>query len=196
MSALEIESLLAMRKREGLPWHYPPRYDQGARHYMITAACYQHEPILGAQASRMVELENSLSVVIAEAAGNHLRAWVVLPNHYHVLVFAPDILGLLKSLGRMHGRLSRRWNLEDRTIGRKVWHGAVETMVKSDRHHCAVLNYIYHNPVKHGYVDRWQDWPFGSARDYLESVGHAEAKRRWEEYPIDRFGEGWDDPEL
>jgi len=117
---------------------------------MITAACYQHEPILGAQASRMVELENSLSVVIAEAAGNHLRAWVVLPNHYHVLVFAPDILGLLKSLGRMHGRLSRRWNLEDRTVGRKVWHGAVETMVKSDRHHCAVLNYIYHNPVKHG----------------------------------------------
>jgi hypothetical protein len=46
MSALEIESLLAMRKRDGLPWHYPPRYDQGVRHYMITAACYRHEPII------------------------------------------------------------------------------------------------------------------------------------------------------
>jgi putative transposase len=196
MSEMEIEGLLAYRQRNGLPWHYPPRYDQGARHYMITAACYSHVPVLAIKQARMFELERCLAELVLEGSGSLMRAWVVLPNDYHILVFAPSILVLLEALGKMHGRLSRQWNLEDATVGRKVWHGAVETLVKSDRHHHAVLNYIHHNPVKHGYVERWQDWPLSSAHDYLKSVGLEEATRRWKEYPIDDFGQGWDDPDL
>ncbi len=196
MSEVELKSLLGHRKRNRLPWHYPPRYDQGARHYMITAACYEHMPIIGAKPARQFELERCLVELLAEDSSGVIRAWVVLPNHYHVLVFAPHVLCLLKEIGKMHGRLSRQWNLEDGAVGRKVWHGAVETLVKSDRHYHAILNYIHHNPVKHGYVRRWQDWPVSSAQNYLNSVGLEEATRRWKEYPVDDFGKGWDDPDL
>jgi putative transposase len=192
----EIESLLAHRRRNGLPWHYPPRYDQGARHYMITAACYLHAPLIAANQTRMFELEQCLAEVVAENFENSMRAWVVLPNHYHILVFAPQILVLMAELGKMHGRLSRQWNSEDAAVGRKVWHGAAETLIKSDRHYHAVLNYIHNNPVKHGYVSRWQEWPVSSADDYLKKVGLEEATRRWIEYPVDHFGKGWDDPDL
>jgi len=196
MSKEELDSLLEHRQRNSLPWHYPPRYDRGARHYMITAACYRHSPVIAAKPTRLLDCARSLAEVVAAGTDNSLRAWVVLPNHYHVLVFSPDILALLAQLGKMHGRLSRLWNLEDCAAGRKVWHGAVETGIKSDRHHHAVVNYIHHNPLKHGYVSRWQDWPASSAGDYLEAVGLDEATRRWKEYPIEDFGTGWDDPDF
>ena len=68
--------------------------------------------------------------------------------------------------------------------------------MRSEAHIYATVNYIHHNPVHHGYVERWQEWPYSSAADYLESVGGDEAARRWREYPILDFGKGWDDPEM
>jgi putative transposase len=41
------------------------------------------------------------------------------------------------------------------------------------------VNYIHHNPVRHGYVAKWQEWPWSSARDYLSRVGDEEALKRW-----------------
>jgi len=45
-------------------------------------------------------------------------------------------------------------------------------------------------------TDRWQDWPFSSAREYLAAVGRAEAERLWREYPVLDYGKGWDDANL
>ena len=80
--------------------------------------------------------------------------------------------------------------------GRQVWHRAAETEMKSERHFWATLNYVLHNAVRHGYVDRWQDWPYSSASQYLADVGHQESERRWHEYPILGYGNDWDPPEL
>ncbi len=115
-----------------------------------------------------------------------------MTNHYHVLLHTDAVFGLIQALGQLHGRTSNVWNGEDLQLGRKVWHGAVETAMKSDRHFYATLNYVHQNPVKHGYVERWQDWPFGNAREYLEAVGREEANRVWLEYPVGEFGSGWD----
>ncbi len=65
--------------------------------------------------------------------------------------------------------------------------------MKSNAHYWATLNYVHHNPVKHGYVERWQDWPWSSARQYLEAIGHDEAQRMWKQYPIKEYGKGWDE---
>ena len=73
-----------------------------------------------------------------------------------------------------------------------MWCRASETVMKSDRHCWATINYIHHNPVKHGYVKKWQHWPFGSAVTYLKTVGSEEAQRTWNEYPIGTYGEEWD----
>ena len=123
-------------------------------------------------------------------------AWIVLPNHYHVLVDSGDILALLKVHGHLHGRTSFRWNGEDARRGRQVWHRAAETAMKSERHFWATLNYVLHNAVRHGYVERWQDWPYSNAAEYLEDVGRDLAEWRWREYPILEYGNNWDPPEL
>ena len=95
----------------------------------------------------------------------------MLPNHYHLLVDSLDILALLEMHGHLHGRTSFRWNGEDARRGRQVWHRTAETAMKSERHFWASLNYVLHNAVRHGYVKRWQDWPYGNAAEYLEDVG-------------------------
>jgi putative transposase len=68
--------------------------------------------------------------------------------------------------------------------------------MKSERHFWATLNYVLHNAVRHSYVERWQDWPYSSAAQYLEEVGREEAERRWREYPVLDYGNDWDPPEL
>ncbi|MEP6912446.1 MAG: hypothetical protein ABI923_06815 [bacterium] len=55
--------------------------------------------------------------------------------------------------------------------------------MKSERHFWATLNYVHHNPVHHGYAKHWQDWPWSSAREFLEEVGHEKAKGDMAEVP-------------
>jgi putative transposase len=68
----------------------------------------------------------------------------------------------------------------------------LEREIKSERHFLASLNYVHNNPVKHGYVKKWQDWPYSSARGYLATVGDDEAIRIWHEYPVLDYGKDWD----
>jgi putative transposase len=143
----------------------------------------------------MDDFTRDLLTIIA-SDGCHAFAWCVLPNHYHALIETPDILGLLRSLGRLHGRASHTWNGQDDARGRKVFFRAVERAMRSDRHFWATLNYVHHNPVHHGYVERWTDWPRSSAADFLAHTDPEEAKRLWREYPLGDYGAGWDDPAL
>ena len=103
---------------------------------------------------------------------------------------------LLYQLGLFHGRTSHAWNGEENTRGRKVFFRAVERAMRSDRHYFATLNYVHHNPVRHGYVQRWTDWPWSSAKEYLELTGLEEAKRIWQDYPIRDYGKDWDEPDM
>ena len=115
-----------------------------------------------------------------------------MPNHYHLLVSCGDILGLLQALGRLHGRISHLWNGEDGQRGRQIWCKAAETAMKSERHACVTLNYIHHNPVKHGVCAKWREWPYSSAIAWLERVGHEETAAFWAEYPVKEYGRNWD----
>ncbi len=65
--------------------------------------------------------------------------------------------------------------------------------MKSESHFWATLNYVHHNPVKHGYVDKWMDWPYSSAEEYIGQMGEPEASRIWKNYPINEYGRGWDE---
>ena len=55
------------------------------------------------------------------------------------------------------------------------------------------IYYIHNNPVRHGYVKKWQEWPFSSAPEYLAAVGREQATAWWQEYPLLDYGAGWDE---
>jgi putative transposase len=188
--------LLKWPKDRRRPWHWPHhRPDFGREHFHVTAACYEHAPIIGTCADRMDSFSSALSTTI-EKAGGAVFAWAVLPNHYHLLLQTQNILKLLFEIGRLHGRTAHAWNLEDNAPKRKVFHGAAERSMRSERHYWATVNYVHNNPVRHGYAEHWQDWRWCSAAEFIEKHGRAEAERIWREFPLKDYGDGWDDPEL
>ena len=90
--------LLAWRQAHGRPWHSPPhRPNFGHRCFHITAACYEHRPYIGHSPARMDTFACDLLTVLGSHA-TRTFAWCVLPNHYHSLVEAPDVLDLLREL--------------------------------------------------------------------------------------------------
>lgn len=195
MTAEQRAEVLRDRIVHQRPWHSPPHFDSGPNCYMITAACYEHAPIIGLTPQRIANFEIDL-LETAHSSSESIFAWALLPNHYHLLVHCQSAKILLRALGRLHGRMSFTWNGENNRRGRTVWCNAAETVMKSERHFWATFLYILHNPVKHGYVKHWQDWPYSNARLYLEEHGREAALQLWREYPIDDYGNDWDPADL
>lgn len=191
MTPKQRREAVEYRRLQKRPWHSPPHLEFiGERNFIVSASCYEHRQIIGVSAERMTEFETALMGVSKEFGV--LYAWCVLPNHYHFLVKTDQLKELRKELGKLHGRSSFKWNGEDDQRGRQVWHNCFDRDVRSHRHFWATMNYIHHNPVHHGYVERWQDWPWSSAKDFLERVGQKTAEEIWREYPVLDYGKKWD----
>jgi putative transposase len=47
---------------------------------------------------------------------------------------------------------ARQLNLWDNTLGRKVWFQFWESRITFERSYLARLNYVHHNPARHGVV--------------------------------------------
>jgi putative transposase len=186
----EQAAVVAERQRRGFPWHGPPHPEQTAAYRPVTAACYEHHPLLRTD-ERLRWFGQELLTTLHEV-GSACAAWCVLSNHYHVLVQVADMRRFGRALGQLHGRTSYQMNQEDDQRGRKIWDRCQDRCMRSERHFYATLNYIHDNPVKHGYVTRWQAWPFSSFAWYLQTYGREWLLDLWTQYPVRNYGAAWD----
>jgi putative transposase len=188
----ERTEILATRHFLKRPWHSPPHlHSEGQNFFHLTATCFEHAPVIGRNLERLDAFPQSLQGAL-ETACKQVFAWCVLPNHYHLLVETWNLRETTSLLGQFHGRTSRVWNLEEGTRGRHCFHRTADREIRGDRHFWATVNYIPHNPVHHGLVEKWGEWPWSSAPAFLEKVGRQEAIRLWNEYPILDYGKKWD----
>lgn len=146
MTPEQRAKVLSERQHQRRPWHSPPHYSCDTGAYLMTAACLEHRPVIGVSPERMAAFEFEL-LATCNAACSAIFAWIVLPNHYHVLCKTDDVHGLISVLGRLHGRTSFAWNREEDTRGRQVWFAAAETAMKSERHFQATTLYVLNNAV-------------------------------------------------
>ena len=151
LSPQEREEIVNYRHAHGYPLHAPPHPFRGAEAYLISAANFEHRAIMNSL-SRRTELETCLLKLMKEIAED-LIAWVVLSNHYHVLIAVQSLDRVSAALKQLHGRTSREWDIEDNLTGkRRVWYKFADTYIRNDSHLQIAFNYIHYNPVKHGYV--------------------------------------------
>jgi len=190
MTPEQQQALTAERQRRGYPWHSPPHAHAPEGFRIITGACYEHRKLL-ASPERLAWFEQELLEAI-HGLGSSCAAWCVLPNHYHILVKIDNVRDFSKALGQLHGRTSFKMNGADDALGRKVWYRCQDRVLRSERHYFASLNYIHNNPVKHGYVGKWQEWPYSSVHWYLEHKGRDWLLECWREYPVLNYGDTWD----
>jgi putative transposase len=190
MTPEQRRAVVEQRRQRGFPWHGPPHPEAAGAYRIVTAACYEHRKVLNS-VKRLEWFEGELLLVLRDAELS-CAAWCVLPNHYHVLVQVADMRTFARSLGQLHGRTAFTMNDQDGTCGRKVWYRCQDRCMRSEGHFFASLNYIHNNPVKHGYVLKWQDWPFSSAHWYLDTRGRDWLVQIWQAYPLMNYGDKWD----
>jgi putative transposase len=121
--------------------------------------------------------------------GLRLHAYVILDNHLHLLVSSENLSQVIRDFKRHTAheilaaakRENKAWLLERFELSRpehkrdsqhQVWQEGVhpqamlsETMLRQK------IEYIHHNPVRRGLVDRPEDWRYSSARNYLGRDG-------------------------
>lgn len=175
----------------GYPPHSPPHLALNDALFLLTASCYDHLCHMDSPIRRRQVLDALFEHFIA--FGMEIHAWVVLPNHYHLLVHVTEF-GVLGDVFRLvHGPTAREWNLQDDALGRKVWYRFADRAIRSERHYYTSLNYIHYNPVKHGWTKSPYDWEASSVHWYLAHGGRDWLRDSWVRYPVRDYGQGWDE---
>jgi putative transposase len=183
--------LVRERLARGFPPHSPPHPSRGRHLYLLTAACYEHVCHMPDCARRRQLLDALFKHFLT--GGVDLRAWVVLPNHYHLLAYVSQFSALSEIFRLVHGSTSRQWNAAEGTSRRKIWYRLTDRAIRSERHYYTTLNYIHYNPVKHGWVASPYDWAESSVHWYLNSFGRNWLREAWAEFPVRHFGRHWDE---
>lgn len=184
-------ALVEERLARGYPAHAPPHPIRNATFYLLTATCYEHKAHLATPARRQ-QVRNELFAQFTQAS-MEILAWVVLPNHYHLLVHVSDFDLLGELFRAVHGPTARQWNQEDMALGRKVWYRFHDRAIRSEAHYYTTLNYIHYNPVKHGWATSPYDWPESSVAWYTTHYGRDWLRDLWVRYPVKDYGKGWDE---
>jgi putative transposase len=193
LTAREREEIVQYRREKGYPLHAPPHPFRGAGYYLITAANFEHISVMG-PINRRTEFEILLLEAMSGIQAESI-AWVILSNHYHILVDVESLDSVSTALKYLHGKTSRMWNLEDNlTEKRRVWYKFSDRLMRSEKQLHQTFNYIHYNPVKHGYTDDIYSWPWSSIKLYENNQGCAWLQEQWKSNnPSDEFGRGWDD---
>ncbi|WPF88906.1 hypothetical protein WEU38_01140 [Cyanobacterium aponinum AL20118] len=77
------------RLKRGFPSHSPPHPIQIEGFYLLTIACYQHQKILNNSSRRQQLLNLLFEKCIHEVID--IMGWVILVNHYHLLVYLSNL---------------------------------------------------------------------------------------------------------
>ena len=142
----------------------------------VTFSCHGRVPLMHNPSIRTLFAERL--AVVREAHGLRLFAWVVMPEHVHLLL-SPGERPLGEALRSLKTSVARRvvarWRELDASILERVqvadgtarfWlrGGGYDRHVRSEEEFCREVRYIHRNPVERGLVPEPPDWAWSSAR--------------------------------
>lgn len=164
--------------------HRPPHIFQPDSLYFITASTWNKEKFFDNDA-KLTSFASLLHRDI-EMYGIKLEAWVVLPNHYHIIIHVnkPDLLP--KFIRKFHSDSALYINkLDDKE--RKAWYQYWERIIRTEEDFYKRINYIHNNCIKHGFSKNMDGYKFSSYHDYANIKGKEWLQDCFERYPIIDF---------
>jgi putative transposase len=106
-----------------------------------------------------------------------IHAWIVLPDHLHCILEFPSgdanytlrwrliKAYFAKNVPAAEFRSEVRRRRGERGIWqRRFW----EHLIRDEADYRAHMDYVHFNPVKHGLVERVQDWPYSTFHRWVE----------------------------
>ncbi|XOU94463.1 MAG: REP-associated tyrosine transposase [Candidatus Kerfeldbacteria bacterium] len=116
-----------------------------------------------------------------------LYGWVILENHYHLLIKVDNKKQLINFIKTLHGKSAIELNKFENKPKRKIWVNYWDKCVESEKDFHTHLNYIHHNPIKHKYVKDMSDYKYSSYQYYLSKYGYEWLENCFYIYPIIDF---------
>jgi putative transposase len=147
----------------------PPHLFVSQAVYMLTGSIYQRTPLMELH-QRKAEWRDAFHEA-ARLSQWGVIAWVVLNNHYHAIAQSPEHgVNLSKFINSYHKFTARRWNIEDGLQGRQVWWNYWDTCIRSEEDYYSRLTYVVWNPVKHGLINKPEEYPFSNYKEFSSEV--------------------------
>ncbi len=142
-----------------MPWGLE-RFQREDHDHFVTFSCYERRPYFNSSEAREV-FERSL-----ERARKRYRfgvlAYVVMPEHVHLLVSEPEAEPLSKALQSMKLSVSKQ------SARRPFWQERYyDFNVFTQRKRVEKIRYVHRNPVRRGLVERPEEWVNSSYLTYL-----------------------------
>lgn len=167
--------------------HNPPHLFIPNAKYFITASTYQKLHHFSTKFAKQILLE---SIIKGFSKGDwHLEDWVILDNHYHLIVNSPenavDLPKIIRDIHRFT-TLKLRKTFPDLEQKKRIWYNYWDTCLTYERSYFARINYTWFNPVKHFLINDPVKWEFGSY--YYRFRENEDAVRELvRNYPFDKI---------
>tara|TARA_R110001583_G_scaffold139179_1_gene291381 strand:+ start:433 stop:885 length:453 start_codon:yes stop_codon:yes gene_type:complete len=88
------------------------------------------------------------------------QAWVVMPDHVHILAILGAVCSLSECMQQLKGRSSRIINGHQGEHHPPLWQpGFYDRALRSEEDRLAIARYIVANPLRAGLVKRLADYP-------------------------------------
>jgi putative transposase len=111
-------------------------------------------------------LYRDLLAASCRAADVEIWAFVLMPNHVHLILTPKDADGLRRALAPLHRRYAGHINARRKRSGH-FWQGRFGAVALDEAHLAGALRYVALNPVRARLVQRARDWPWSSVRAHL-----------------------------
>jgi putative transposase len=109
---------------------------------------------------------------------------VFLPDHWHAIVFPRFPLTLSRAMESVKVASTHRLNGGRHQAG-LVWQRRFfDRALRTVKEYNEKVAYLHHNPVKAGLVQRAEDWPWSSAREYSGTLHGTATRHKF--LPLDR----------
>ncbi len=159
-AALVTDSFLADNYSRHVP-HGLKRHQEARDLHFITFSCYQRRPLLACpQAMHRFEVALELS---RRRYDFYVIGYVVMPEHVHLLISEPERGTLASAVQAMKQSVARRLIGDNQHFWQARYY---DFNVWTARKRVEKLRYIHRNPVKRGLVEKPEDWPWSSFRNY------------------------------
>lgn len=164
--------------------HQPPHLFLDDTIYFISV--HTHDNLFLFNDNRKEELIR-LIIKLIKQYNYGLFAYVILQNHYHLLLRVSNAQHLSDLFKNLHGGLSFNWNLEDKSRGRTIFQNYWDYCIRDEKDFFTHFNYIHQNPIKHRLVTSLEElkiYKFCSYNKWLIKMGEEWMSEILENYPI------------
>jgi putative transposase len=109
-----------------------------------------------------------------------IHAWVLMKNHYHMLLSERVEGGIAKFLQKLNIGYAKYFNEKYSRVGTLFQGRTKKILIKRDAHFMHILNYIHFNPLD--YLSGARDWRERRVESSARALNHLE-KYRWSSFP-------------